>query len=101
MGLDFEVARTVKLSKPIHYAGETLTELQFREAEAELLDIVERCRNDKKPRGESLVIMSWFTGVGVASLKRLKWSDTQLVMEAIGELMAVEFDDDEDAEPGE
>lgn len=95
---DFEVVRTMNLTKNIHYAGESLSELHFREAEAELLDIVEVTRNSKHPKGESLPILSWFTGVGIPSLKRLNWRDTQGAMVIIGELTDADFDDDDDVD---
>lgn len=96
---DFEVVRTVKLDSPIHFAGDEIHELQFREAEAELLEIIERCRSDKKPKSESLEVMSWFTGIGKASLRRLKWGDTKKAMAVIADLTDAE--DDDDAVPGE
>ena len=90
--IDFEVVRTLPLTKPLHYAGEEVTALQFREPEAELLDVLERMRKGKKPQSDSMVVLAWMTGVGIPSLRRLKWGDTQAALEIVAELTDQDFD---------
>ncbi len=93
---DFEVARTLDLKIPIHYAGDEITQLQFREPEAELLDVLERMRKSKKPQSDTMVVLAWLTGIGIPSLRRLKWRDTQAALLIVAELTDDDFGDLED-----
>ena len=67
-----DIMRTLTLKKPIQFAGEDVKQLAFREPEAELLDVIERARSNKKSQqGESLTVMAWFTRIHPQNLKRL------------------------------
>ena len=89
---DFEVVKSLPLTKALHYAGDEIGTLHFREPTAGLLDTLERARKAKKPQSESLVVLAWFTKVGLESLKRLSWADTQDAMSIVGDLLGTEFD---------
>lgn len=106
---DFEAVQSLQLTKPIQWAGEEVTQLNFREPEAELLDVIERVRlkqanpgsaGQKRraapPPTETLAILSWFTGIGAMSLKRLVWKDTQAAMAIVADLVAEEDDEEDD-----
>jgi len=109
---DFEVVRSLELKKALHYAGDEITQLQFREPEAELLDVLERTRKGKKPQSDTMVVLAWMTGIGIPSLRRLCWRDTQAALEIVAELTEDDFgatdealkepwaDDDEEATTG-
>lgn len=94
---DFEVAKTLDLKKSLHYAGDEIPQLHFREPEAEMLDVLERSRKAKKPQSDTMVVLSWLTGIGIPSLRRLSWRDTQEALEIIAELTEGDYGDNDTA----
>lgn len=96
---EHEIVHTLVLDKPLHDAGEEVKELRFREPTMEVLDIIERMSDSKKPQGASVAVLRYFTGVSMAALKRLSWKDTRRAMKVVDRLMPT--DDDEDDDLGE
>lgn len=97
-----EVVRTLKLSRPIHEAGEEIVELEFSEPDGRLLRSIERA-NAQNAAGKSFqsptfLMLEHMTGVGEAALVSMRFGDVQRAAEIAAELSGVEVD--EETEPG-
>lgn len=83
---DFEAVRTLELTKPVRFAGADVDELRFREPTGKLLSVIEA--NQANPKnGQSLPLLAYFTGMDIAALERMAFSDTLKAVEIVGELM--------------
>ena len=89
-----EVVRTLKLSKPIHEAGEEIVELAFYEPTSRIFDKLEiaqernsKAKRDSDYRPTGLVVLEDLTGLDSSTLGGLTFSDRFAAQEIAGEIM--------------
>lgn len=102
-----EIVRTLKLRKPIHYAGESLEVLEFVEPDAGMMIGLERVRDDNaalasgvKAKGRkwtspTAYMVEYCTGVDTSSLATMAFADFNAATEIVADLTGVEIDDDD------
>lgn len=89
-----EVVRTLKLSKPIHEAGEEIGELAFHEPTSRIFDKLEiaqernaKAKRDSDYRPTGLVVLEDLTGLDSSTLGGLTFADRFAAQEIAGEIM--------------
>ena len=87
------IARTLKLSRPIHDADKEILELAFKEPDGELLEEVDRAGGR-----EGLAMLkrvSYMTNVGFEALRRAHFRDVRRAGLIVQELMQDGEEDDD------
>ena len=101
----FDAVETLELSKVIHYAGEEVTVLSFREPTGAVLRVIELSQ-DRGKDGQTLPLLAYFTGIGIPALATLTLRDTIAAIGIVQGLMVDagldigDEDEDEASGPG-
>ncbi len=83
---EFEPVARLPLEKPIHYAGDEITELLFREPTGKLLSTIELAQRNTKT-SQSMAVLAYFTGISTIALEHMTFSDTVKAVDIAGQLM--------------
>ena len=89
-----EVVRTLKLSKPLHEAGEEILELALYDPTSAIFDKLEiaqernaKAKKDKDYRPTGLVVLEDLTGLDASTVRNLTFADRFKAQEIAGEIM--------------
>lgn len=106
-----EIVRTLKLTKPVHYAGEELAALEFRDPDAGMMLGLERLRDEnaalangakrkgRRWRSPTAYMVEYCTGVDESTLRTLTFADFNRAAEIVADLTGVEVDDEDEDTP--
>ena len=79
------IVRRFKLSEPIHYAGETITELEFSKPKARLYRLIDTMN---EVGGEQVLeVIADLCGISVEAVEELDWDDAEAASTIVGELL--------------
>lgn len=88
------ILQTMKLSRPIHFAGDEIDELVFHEPTGRLYSAIERAQvtnaNAKRSKdivSTNLVILEHLTGVSPEALETSTFADLTRALEIAGEIV--------------